>query len=84
MTYAFCLFFVFVGDGVQIPMFCLSIVDITMYSWLTEKYSQYDKSCKTAQLNCIQPKSYMNTCSCVHIFMYTTYERVFIYAYVQA
>ena len=72
MTYAFCRYVAFVRFGVHIYMFCLSIVDITMYSWLTEKYSQYDKSCKTAQLNCIQPKSYI------------THEHVFIYAYVQA
>lgn len=81
MTYAFCRFFAFVGNRVHIPMFCLSIVDITMYSWLTEKYSQYDKPCKTAQLNCIQPKSFIKY---EHMFMYTTYARVFIYAYVQA
>ena len=71
MTYAFCRFFVFVGFGVQIYMFCLSIVDITIYSWLTEKYSQYDKPCKTAQLNYIQPKSFIK------------YEHMFIYSCIQ-
>lgn len=51
----------------QICLFCLSIVDITIYSWLTEKYSQYDKSCKTAQLNCIQPFIHMNDYSYIHM-----------------
>lgn len=88
MTYAFCRFFAFVYNRVHIPMFCLSIVNITMYSWLTEKYSQYDKPCKTARLNCIQPKSFikyehmftysciphMHECSYMHMFKHEFYS----------
>lgn len=54
MTYVFFRVFAFVCFGVHIYMFCLSIVDITIDSWLIEKYSQYDKTCETPQLNCIQ------------------------------
>nr|DAT98307.1 MAG TPA: hypothetical protein [Caudoviricetes sp.] len=75
MTYAFCRYVAFVRFSVHISMFCLSIVDITIYSWLTEKYSQYDKSCKTAQLNCIQPKSFIKY---EHMFTYSDNRCMFI------
>ena len=68
ITYVFCRFLAFVYCRVHIYMFCLSIVDITIYRWLTEKYSQYDKSCQMVQLNCIQ--------------LIISYERMLIYSYI--
>ena len=67
MTYAFCRFFAFVYCYVYMYIICLSTVDITIDSWLTEKYSQYDKTCEVPQLNCAQPFIHMNVCSCIHI-----------------
>nr|DAV66593.1 MAG TPA: hypothetical protein [Caudoviricetes sp.] len=51
--------------GVHMYCFCLYIVDTTIDRSLIEKYSQYDKSCKTAQLNCIQPFIHMKDHSCM-------------------
>lgn len=70
MTYAFCRYVAFVCFGVHMYCFCLYTVDTTIDRSLIEKYSQYDKSCKTAQLNCIQPFIHMNVCSCIHINTY--------------
>ena len=67
ITYAFCRYVAFVCFGVHMYCFCLYTVDTTIDRSKIEKYSQYDKSCKTAQLNCIQPSYVCNIWTNIHI-----------------